>query len=317
MFKRNRAISGFTFKMRHRTTGAAITTGTVSGAVIKDGGTSAALTGTISHISNGRWKVDTITAAEMDAFLVHLEFTHTDGDRDFLIPTILFDPYDTARLGLTALPAALPDSAGGAFVIGGLNAPIADVGFGPAEIWNYLISSMLVLDPGSIGFKLALLDPGVPQSGDNYALLGVPAGASIAADIASIKVETAIVNAATENIQTRIPAALIDGRIDANVSAIDNNQAAAQSLARGALGIIRGTCNAGSTTAVIQTLSLDPGVAVNNQFKSRFLAFGRNTVTAALRGHGVAISAVSLSGAITVSPPLPATPQSGDDFTIT
>lgn len=51
-----------------------------------------------------------------------------------------------------------------------------------------------------------------PQTGDNYARIGAPVGASISADIAAVQSDT-------DNIQTRIPAALVSGRMDASVGA--------------------------------------------------------------------------------------------------
>ncbi len=50
------------------------------------------------------------------------------------------------------------------------------------------------------------------QTGDNYARLGAPAGASVSADIAGIQSDT-------NDIQTRLPAALVTGRMDSSVGA--------------------------------------------------------------------------------------------------
>lgn len=55
-----------------------------------------------------------------------------------------------------------------------------------------------------------------PQTGDNYARLGAPAGASVSADVAAVKAV--------------LPAALVGGRIDANVGAISADAAAADNL---------------------------------------------------------------------------------------
>lgn len=77
MFKRNTAITGLTFGLVHKDTGAAITSGTVSGFITKDGGTQAGLTNSAAHKGNGQWSID-LTAAEMDAAIVGLIFTHTD-----------------------------------------------------------------------------------------------------------------------------------------------------------------------------------------------------------------------------------------------
>lgn len=62
--------------------------------------------------------------------------------------------------------------------------------------------------------------PSFPQTGDNFVRLGAPAGASVSADVAAIKGETATILSDTNDIQTRIPASLVSGRIDASVGAM-------------------------------------------------------------------------------------------------
>lgn len=68
-----------------------------------------------------------------------------------------------------------------------------------------------------------------PQTGDNYARLGAPAGASIAADIAGVQSDT-------NDIQTRIPAALVSGRIDASIGAMASGVVTATAIAADAIG---------------------------------------------------------------------------------
>lgn len=52
-----------------------------------------------------------------------------------------------------------------------------------------------------------------PQTGDGFARLGAPVGASISADIAGVQADT-------DNIQTRLPAALVSGRMDSSLGAV-------------------------------------------------------------------------------------------------
>jgi hypothetical protein len=59
--------------------------------------------------------------------------------------------------------------------------------------------------------------------GAAFTRLGAPAGASAAADIAAIKTETASIQTDTNDIQARLPAALVSGRIDASVGAMAAN----------------------------------------------------------------------------------------------
>lgn len=56
-----------------------------------------------------------------------------------------------------------------------------------------------------------------------FARLGAPAGASVSADIAGVQADT-------NDIQTRLPAALVGGRIDANMGAISADSVAADNL---------------------------------------------------------------------------------------
>jgi hypothetical protein len=65
--------------------------------------------------------------------------------------------------------------------------------------------------------------PTFPQTGDNFARIGAPVGASISADVAAVKTQTAAIETDTQDIQSRLPAALVSGRIDASVGAMAAN----------------------------------------------------------------------------------------------
>ena len=111
------------------------------------------------HISDGEYRLDLPDAAvATGAKHVDVGGTVTGmvviGGRIRLVD---YDPDDAVRLGLTALPNAAADAAGGL--------PISDAGG-------------LDLD--------AVLSGHTPQTGDSFARLGAPAGASIAADIADV-----------------------------------------------------------------------------------------------------------------------------------
>lgn len=79
----------------------------------------------------------------------------------------------------------------------------------------------------------------VPQTGDSFARIGAPVGASISADIAAVKAQTAAIETDTQDIQGRIPAALVSGRIDASVG----------SMTAGAIQAIWDALTAALTTA--------------------------------------------------------------------
>lgn len=75
----------------------------------------------------------------------------------------------------------------------------------------------------------------VNQTGDNFARLGAPVGASISADIAAAKAQLVTINADTDDIQTRLPAALVGGRMDSSVGALAAAVITAASIAADAI----------------------------------------------------------------------------------
>jgi hypothetical protein len=89
---------------------------------------------------------------------------------------------------------------------------------GVQAIWDALTSAFTTA--GSIGKKLADWVIGTTQTGDSYARLGAPAGASVSADIAAAKVDTAAIKVKTDNLPAS-PAATSDvTTVGTNVSAI-------------------------------------------------------------------------------------------------
>ena len=96
-FIRNEAVTGFTFGLVNKTTGAALT-GAASGIgkyITKDGGTQASIAGSIAEEGNGQYSVD-LTAAEMNAAVIGLMFTHSSAvPVQFTIKT-LGSPADTS-----------------------------------------------------------------------------------------------------------------------------------------------------------------------------------------------------------------------------
>lgn len=71
--------------------------------------------------------------------------------------------------------------------------------------------------------------PNFPQTGDNFARLGAPAGASISADIAAKATQASVdtvddfLDTEIADIRNRLPAALVSGKMDSNVQAMGNN----------------------------------------------------------------------------------------------
>ncbi len=86
--RRGVAVTGFPFLMLDRATSAPITSGTVNGYRLIDGGTQTALTNSCVHEGNGQWSVN-LTAAEMDGRVIGFLFTHSSGvNVGFTIPTV-------------------------------------------------------------------------------------------------------------------------------------------------------------------------------------------------------------------------------------
>ncbi len=91
---------------------------------------------------------------------------------------------------------------------------------------------------------------GITRAGDPFTRLGAPAGASVSADIAAVKTQTAAIETDTQDLQSRTPAALVGGRMDANVGAISSDATAADN----AEAFFDGTGYAG-TNNVIPTVT--------------------------------------------------------------
>lgn len=140
------------------------------------------------------------------------------------------------------------------------------------------------------------------MTGDAFARLGTPAGASVSADMAALK--------------ALVPAALVGGRMDSSVGAIAGTVAGATALDRSTRGIVIATVGAASSTTSIVTSAMTPASAVADQFKGRIVTFDLNTTTANLRGQSTDITANTLAGILTVTA-LTDAPSSGDTFTVT
>jgi hypothetical protein len=124
------------------------------------------------------------------------------------------DPTDAVRFGLSSLPNAA------AAAIGGLLTAPTTANVGLADL-SRILGTALTETAGQIagGFK-KLFDVASPvfdllsvkQTGDTYARLGAPAGASVSADIAAAKVDTAAIKVQTDKLTFTVA-----NQIDANV----------------------------------------------------------------------------------------------------
>lgn len=118
----------------------------------------------------------------------------------------------------------------------------ADAGYDPA---TNKVQGVVLVD------TLTTYTGNTPQTGDSFARLGAPVGASTSADIAAVKTVADAVEVDTQDIQSRIPAALVSGRMDASVGAMAANTLTASSLASDAVTEIQ---NGLATATALQTV---------------------------------------------------------------
>lgn len=118
----------------------------------------------------------------------------------------------------------------------------------------------------------------------------------------------------TQDIQSRLPAALVSGKMDADATAISGSTDAADKLEDSAETIVQGTAATGTLSTTEMTTSLT--ISVNDQYNGRILIFKSDTTTAALRGQATDITdTVTASGKLTFTA-LTTAPSNGDTFVI-
>ena len=173
--RKNTAGQKIGAQMVSATDGSDVTAGTTTVYVTGDAGTQAAGSvgsGACTHEGNGYWTYAP-AQAETDYNLIAFTFKNTSAvTATVQVETESYDVHDTVRLGLTSLPNAAADAAGG----------------------------LVISDAG-----------------------GLDADAQ-RADVAAILVDTGT------TLDGRIPAALVGGRIDANVGAISGDATSADNL---------------------------------------------------------------------------------------
>jgi hypothetical protein len=77
LFRKAIAVTGYTFSLVNKGDGSAVTSGSVTTKITKDGGTQGNTSASAVHEGNGQWSIN-LTATEMDADIIALSFTHTD-----------------------------------------------------------------------------------------------------------------------------------------------------------------------------------------------------------------------------------------------
>lgn len=132
---------------------------------------------------------------------------------------------DATAFGLSLVPANVTQLGGVAQSLTDLK-DFADEGYDPAtnKVQGVVLTDTVTTYTGN-----------TPQTGDAFARLGAPAGASVSADVAAVKSQTAAIETDTQDIQSRLPAALVSGRIDASVGAMANDTVTSAALAPSAV----------------------------------------------------------------------------------
>lgn len=161
--------------------------------------------------------VDSATKAVEDQFLTIYTYGHASAK-------IQADLSDVVRLGLTALPNAAAEAAGGLFTRGTGAGQINQEANGYISVnLKAILGTALTETAGQIAaafkkvFDVAspvFTATSVNQTGDSFARLGAPAGASVSADIAAAKSDTAAIKAKTDSL-TFTTANKVDSTIQA------------------------------------------------------------------------------------------------------
>ena len=150
------------------------------------------------------------------------------------------------------------------------------------------------------------------------AITKIQAGLATSAVLATVSGDVAAILADTNDVQTRLPAALVGGRMDGSVGAVNGDATAAANLAKTTRVIGRGTASGVPTTTSIPTSAFAPAGVVADQFKGRIITFDADTTTTALRGQSTDITASSAAATpvLTVTA-LTTAAVAGDTFSVT
>jgi hypothetical protein len=214
MFRKNTIHQYIYFALVNATTGAALTGATVAGKRGIDGAAQASVTGTISEDAGGQYHLDT-SAADTNGNNIGFLFTATGAiPVSITIVTTAADPTDSVRFGLTALPNAAAEAAGGLYTRGAGAGQIAQQANGQVDVNLSTIKTQAVTCGAGVTVlaSVGTAATSTAQTGDNYPRIGAPAGASIAADIAAVKVDTAAVKVQTDKLTFTVA-----NQVDSNV----------------------------------------------------------------------------------------------------
>ena len=129
---------------------------------------------------------------------------------------------------------------------------------------GFATAAALATHDGKLDTVDANVDLVLADTADMQPKLGAPAGGSVSADIAALQTDT-------DNIQTRIPAALVSGKMSADAEAISGSTAAADNLEAAAEVLITGAAIAGTLSTTEMTTDLTE--ATDDHYNGRIITW--------------------------------------------
>lgn len=192
MLRKNVAGQILCFAGINATTGAALTGATFSVRRAIDG-TFAAGGGTITEDTGLGFYKCALSQADTNGNDLAFFFTATNAIPVCInVLTTAADPSDTVRFGLTALPNAAAEASGGLYTRGTGAGQIAQDANGNIRANIDTIKTQTVTCAAGVTVlaSVGTAATSTAQTGDTFARLGAPAGASTAADIAAINAKT-------------------------------------------------------------------------------------------------------------------------------
>jgi hypothetical protein len=129
-----------------------------------------------------------------------------------------------------------------------------------SNVGNTGTDSVVITGKGEITINSSCTGGTIKISGD-FIVTDNSAGSTVTYDdntsnIAGIQTDTTAIEADTQDIQSRLPAALVSGRMDVNVSAVNDSNASAVRLALSAGQIVVGAAIAGTLSTTQMTTDL-------------------------------------------------------------
>ncbi len=184
MFRTNVASQAVFAQMNSRTDGSPLTSSVSANVTTGAAGSQGAGAGTLTHMGNGQWRY-VPTQAETNDPVFAVQFTHASGVNVTLTAlTTAADPSSVTRgLAGTALPAVAAGANGGV--------PLGNA--------SGAVTLAAATHTGAVIPTVSTLTGHTPQTGDAYARLGAPAGASIAADLV-------VIDNFVDDLETRLTA---------------------------------------------------------------------------------------------------------------